>query len=177
MGPIRRATLIISLLALLYSPFICLAKPTHLYAYSRGYGSLTLSEPFLNRTSAIGMLLKARRLDGGWGECVSTAQAVLVLNWLGARVPEDSVEYLLACYRGEGFAINPISGEAGLEETFYALWALRELGLLGEVNAGKVEAYLEGRLRNSSRLSELYYSCMGLSLLGRYCNVSNRLGE
>lgn len=165
------------LLVLLHLSFTCLARPTRLYAYSEGYGSLILSEPSLNRTSALKAILKVKQLDGGWGDCVATSRAVLMLSWLGTRVPEDSVEYILACYRGSGFAANPVSGEVGLEETFYALWALRELGLLGDIDAGKVEAYLEGKLRNSSRLVELYYSYMGLRLLGHHYNVSGRLGE
>jgi len=156
---------------------LCSAKPTNLYGCSRGYGRLSIKEPFVSKTLLINVVLNAKQLDGGWGDCESTAQAVLVLEWLGTRVPEDSIEYLLACYRGKGFASNPVSGEVGLEETFYALWALRELELLGEIDAGKVEAYLKSRLRNSSSLYELYYSYMGLRLLGYHYNVSGRLRE
>ena len=170
-----KVVLFIVLLLLVSS--LCPAKPTNLYGCSRGYGRLSIKEPFVSKTLLINVVLNAKQLDDGWGDCASTAQAVLVLKWLRVRVPEDSIEYLLACYRGKGFASNPVSGEVGLEETFYALWALRELGLLGEMDVGRVEAYLEGRLRNSSRLVELYYSYMRLRLLGRYCNVSGRLGE
>ena len=100
-----------------------------------------------------------------------------MLSWLKAEIPKDSLEYLLACYRKGGFAENPISRRISLEETFYALWALREIGFLAEISVDEVKAFLEKSLWNSSRLSDLYYAYMGLYMLGYCYNISDRLQE